>query len=66
MVKRYDTSEDPIVQAIPWTINGQIIPVEITRSGKLLVDGSAVIPADELKLVPSSPGISANKNSASP
>lgn len=53
MVKRYDTSEDPVVQEIPWTIMGQVIPVEITRSGRLLVDGSAVIPAEDLKLVPS-------------
>jgi hypothetical protein len=43
----HQPDEDPIVQEIPWVIMGMTIPVQITASGNLLVDGSPVHQASE-------------------
>ncbi len=41
------SSEDPIVQEIPWVIMGMTIPVQISASGKIFVDGSPVLQLTE-------------------
>lgn len=45
----HTNADDPVVQVIPWTIVGCVIHIEITQSGKLLVDGSLVEPVAQTR-----------------
>ncbi len=42
MSKQYDTTNDPIVQEIPWTIMGAVNLIQVTKSGVLLVEGARI------------------------
>jgi hypothetical protein len=44
-----DPRQDPIAQEILWVIMGTPIPIQITASGKIFVDGSPIHtpPTDE-------------------
>ena len=43
--------DDPVVQVIPWVLEGCTpISVEITRSGRLYVNGEPVEPIEETRV----------------
>lgn len=46
MTQLYDTSNDPVVQDIPWTIMGTVNRIQVTQSGVLLVEGARIESAD--------------------
>lgn len=46
MTQLYDTSNDPVVQEIPWTIMGTVNRIQVTQSGVLLVEGARIESAD--------------------
>lgn len=46
MTQLYDTSNDPVVQDIPWTIMGVVNRIQVTQSGALLVEGARIESAD--------------------
>lgn len=46
-----EAGNDPVVQEIPWVLEGCTpISVEITRSGRLFVNGEPVEPIEETRL----------------
>jgi len=54
MTQLYDTSNDPVVQDIPWTIMGVIKRIQVTQSGALLVEGARIENADAHAAQPAS------------
>jgi hypothetical protein len=46
MTQLYDTSNDPVVQEIPWTIMGTVNRIQVTQSGVLLVEGARIESAE--------------------
>ena len=54
MTQLYDTSNDPVVQEIPWTIMGTVNRIQVTKSGVLLVEGARIESADVQGIEPGS------------
>lgn len=59
MTQLYDTSNDPVVQEIPWTIMGTVNRIQVTQSGVLLVEGARIQSADVQVMQPASMKINA-------